>query len=547
MSKINEPDYFFSLAFFHGCRDHDNIITLPQNIWVINSCEDDMMVTSGGRVEKMMKFKDKLKENISAQEKIKFLLNLEKEDEQKKNIKMNTFSKYFCVVCPGQQLYDIALSFKPLGVRIARLIHTKNKVQEKQEEKMGLYMWTNNYEKARSGECSFVNDDETSILASSGCTICNKPLLKDQDIKCCRVPSDNTTPEQLLCFHNKCWEAYQQALSEDGTLRDVEKLNMQCYFATNSNPRTGRKIESGFVYDDNGIKKLTVSKDGKGPYLPYQQPILRDITLQGIIEKIQKDASYNTNKKYIIFVSACVHPCESTLTKRPSSLRSSTSLVKQTNVGGDGGKTKSTDCGECILGRPRLGEYNFNNNQCSRPDTEETRNELRACHALKKFELCIGNTVELLGESDPLKDKLLRLEIVGYEGRMVKLKFLGAENENYENKGIDWKTLEKHATITFKQIDKYSKMQGDQARIQDNNTNIYGKQGQIHSHLPRINIDYKNFIYLYRTGFFQREKFDSLRWIKTLEEIWEKAYDIISADERNTLCNELCKKKNETV
>ena len=37
---MNDPNFKITLVDTHGCRDYNDIITLPDNIWVVNPCED---------------------------------------------------------------------------------------------------------------------------------------------------------------------------------------------------------------------------------------------------------------------------------------------------------------------------------------------------------------------------------------------------------------------------------------------------------------------------------------------------------------------------
>ena len=150
-------------------------------------------------------------------------------------------------------------------------------------------------------------------------------------------------------------------------------------------------------------------------------------TLKEVIEMSLLHQTKNTDK-HIIFVDSCATWCRGA-GATTTSLRSSTDLAK-----GDG----------CELGRPRLEEFNFDEeltkDGCKRVETDNTIKEKKVCEALAQVGLKIGSilTLDLIPHPPQIQPDQIRIQ--GFEGGMVKLAPTAAVNRlnNTEGQRHSW-------------------------------------------------------------------------------------------------------------
>jgi hypothetical protein len=160
-------------------------------------------------------------------------------------------------------------------------------------------------------------------------------------------------------------------------------------------------------------------------------------TLSEIINFITGSNGYDLHKKYLIFISSCTKFCHLGVDIQKTNLRSSTGLNKQLIEQ----KDNSDLCTKCVIGRPRLSEFDFDGIEkigetklCKIFENNVLLNlknlELNTCKKLKEQGLCVGSIINIE----------LGLVIIGYEGNMVKL-------------GINWK-LTHDGRRNYKNSDK---------------------------------------------------------------------------------------------
>ena len=141
----------FTVVNMHGCRSRSDTFVLPDNVWVISPCEEEPIWTKKEDFDGLVKFKNKLEElqgvhsynlshpsppqNQQYQEALDIILRKGKVGgERNKNYK---YKKYFCVTCPGKELYNMTFSHdKKVG---------KDGWKEKYGLASGIYYWFINF------------------------------------------------------------------------------------------------------------------------------------------------------------------------------------------------------------------------------------------------------------------------------------------------------------------------------------------------------------------------------------------------------------------
>ena len=137
-----------------------------------------------------------------------------------------------------------------------------------------------------------------------------------------------------------------------------------------------------------------------------QSHSLSDIIKKIILGRIKNN---NVDEKHFIYVSSCAWWCNTTTEEAKGNLRVSTDFAKND---------------ECVLGRPRLVEFDFNNPKnesagCRRKESEGRRQEIQTCEQLKLYDKSIGNFIYI--GKDPKTGYENSVSIKGYENDIVIL------------------------------------------------------------------------------------------------------------------------------
>ena len=394
LSRLNLLDYKYNMQdtkdwpiytiFMHGLR-YPDVITVPNNVWIISNCDDISMYTAGKKPIRLLNwiFNNSNENNKTIQERFQILLNKEKEKGK------DTWANYFCVNVPGTKIFNMSFA---VGIKKTYIENFKEYPVFKdlyQLDTMGIYK----PDQLQPVDLKSIDINEYNVLQKQ------TNLLKNENFELYLKSEQEWDKLQIL---NKEFKKIEKRINiYDKTIekmrKDINKILRKKRFIKiiNQYQDTINKINN--IWNDIKIFK-EMDNDESDKFINKSVQLRK---LNTIIETFRKKKN---NEPIIIFIGLACTPFEN---YRTETIIKKENLEKFLNIDNDEDKimppipnltvssTKLHQEKFCGRGRPRLDEFINSDNlyMTERKLTPKINKQINLCKSLLFHKFFVGGTI----------------------------------------------------------------------------------------------------------------------------------------------------------